>query len=307
MVSVLWMSFLDQIFTFSGDQQIILPQQLEDGSHNLNTTDILAVALENTNVYQPTETLLGDVLLPNPHLPELVANQTVPTAAILSKPPIMSTLEVPTSKKSVVEPPLESGLNIEDSLAAIGVSIPSNVPSSLELPITVTNPAIASKTSPLTLNTIYTPPISSINTLGHISQISPSLGYDLFDTTSTHSSKMMLQSKESPNVTRISQFSTNIPDQILHHQREDENVVLSLVEHQNSVDNIIPGSPDTDITPSTPQIDADDGEHSNNSDYSEEIPIQPSNLVEQNHQNNNSHIQENHMNDDESNHKDDER
>lgn len=234
-----------------------------------------------------------------------MANQTVPTAAILSKPPIMSTLEVPTSKKSVVEPPLESGLNIEDSLAAIGVSIPSNVPSSLELPITVTNPAIASKTSPLTLNTIYTPPISSINTLGHISQISPSLGYDLFETNSTQSSKMILQSKESPNVTRISQFSTNIPDQILHHQRVDENVLLSMNEHQNSVDNIIPGSPDIDITPSTPQIDADDGEHSNNS---EEIPIQPSNFIEQIHQNNNSHIQENHMNeDDESNHKEDER
>lgn len=219
----------------------------------------------------------------------------------------MSTLEVPTSKKSVVEPPLESGLNIEDSLAAIGVSIPSNVPSSLELPITVTNPAIASKTSPLTLNTIYTPPISSINTLGHISQISPSLGYDLFDTTSsTQSSKLMLQSKESPNVTRISQFSTNIPDQILHHQRIDDNVLLTLNEHQSSVVNIIPCSPDIDITPSTPQNDDgdDDGEHSNNS---EEIPIQPSNFIEQIHQNNNSHIQENHMNDDESNHKDDER
>lgn len=243
------------------------------------------------------------MIIPNPPLPEFVTNQTIPTAAILTKPPIMSALEVPTSKKNVVEPPLDSGLNIEDSLAAIGVSTtPSNVPSSLELPITVTNPAIASKTSPLTLNTIYTPPISSINTIGHISQISPSLGYDIFETTA-QSSKIILESKPSPNDTRIPQFSSNIPDQILH-QRIDDNELSPIPENQNSIDNIIPASPDMDITPSTPQIDGDDGEHSNNS---VEIPIQPSNFIDQIHQNNNSYIQENHNINDDTNHKDDER
>lgn len=290
----------------SGDHQIIINQQDFGGD---NST--IAVA------YQPSESLIGDVLLqqqtPQPHQTpsDLVVNQTISTDTVLTNP-IMSTLEVPT-KKFDRPPPvsltLEGGPNsIEDSLAVIGVTTTnSSVPSSLELPITVTNPAIVSKTSPLNINTIYNTP----SIVGPISQISPSLGYDLFDTSSSSSSKTLISSThESVAMTTMSNFSASIiPEQLLntqrelmhlHHQQQQEHDDPILDAADNN--NIIPQSPEAvgGGTDSSLLNAADDSSSLNaedddvqpglfapdddiNSNQSDEIPIQP-NLINQSFQ-----------------------
>lgn len=241
------------------ESHVIIPDVVE--SHQTCNHDILAVALEGTDVYPANESLISDVLLQNPTHTEIVCNQTVPTAAVLSKPPIMSTLVVPTTKKSHTDVTIDTNLNIEDSLAAIGVTT-TNIPSSLELPITVTNPAIASKTSPLSLNTIYTPPISTIGPLSSInSSISPSLGYDLFDTSSSSS-------------------STAASSKLIHLQEnsiviDQDHDILNRVEELN-VEGVVLNSPEMDITPSTPSQQQENESDSNNSD---EIPMQPSNFI----------------------------
>lgn len=77
---------------------------------------------------------------------------------MLTQPPIMSTLEHPTKtdRKSPKNSPLQlCGQNLDESLAVIGVTTNNtNVPTSLELPITITNPAIAPKTTS-SMATIY--------------------------------------------------------------------------------------------------------------------------------------------------------
>lgn len=79
----------------------------------------------------------------------------------LSKP-IMSTTIAPeiaiNPTKSTVIDTVAKNLNIEDSLASIGVTTTStraNVPKSLELPITVTDPLITGKTSTINLINLF--------------------------------------------------------------------------------------------------------------------------------------------------------
>ncbi|XP_044251039.1 uncharacterized protein [Drosophila takahashii] len=81
----------------------------------------------------------------NVHLTPPITARTNETNALLDQTPIMSTLENPSSSMQLrrVSPLVEG--NLEDSLAVIGVTNGSGVPTSLELPITVTNPAIASR------------------------------------------------------------------------------------------------------------------------------------------------------------------
>ena len=119
-----------------GSQILVAPESLIDIQGQ--NQDILALA--NTDV------LPSDIIQTNP-------NTTIETNAILTKPPIMSVVEVPTKNP---EPPIKSP-NLDDSLAAvIGVTSHTNVPTSLELPITVTNPVIAKTTSAaLKMNQIY--------------------------------------------------------------------------------------------------------------------------------------------------------
>lgn len=79
-------------------------------------------------------------------LPVDIKHSATQVSETLSKP-IMSTTIAPEIATScpVVTSVAEKNLNIDDSLAAIGVTQSSraNVPKSLELPITVTNPTIA--------------------------------------------------------------------------------------------------------------------------------------------------------------------
>ncbi|XP_017089109.2 serine-rich adhesin for platelets [Drosophila bipectinata] len=76
------------------------------------------------------------------HLTPPITARTNETNALLDQTPIMSTLENPSGVQLRRVSPLVDG-NLEDSLAVIGVTHGSGVPTSLELPITVTNPAIA--------------------------------------------------------------------------------------------------------------------------------------------------------------------
>ncbi|KAH8409177.1 hypothetical protein KR009_009806 [Drosophila setifemur] len=77
------------------------------------------------------------------HLTPPITARTNETNALLDQTPIMSTLENPSGVQLRRVSPLVDG-SLEDSLQAVlGVTHGSGVPSSLELPITVTNPAIA--------------------------------------------------------------------------------------------------------------------------------------------------------------------
>lgn len=68
----------------------------------------------------------------------------------------MSTLELP-SKADGVTHKEASATNLEESLAVIGVKRKENksIPSSLELPITITNPKIAAKTTQAAIKSVY--------------------------------------------------------------------------------------------------------------------------------------------------------
>lgn len=109
--------------------------------------DILEAALANSDVFH-AETARED----GPDFRDLNANVSVhcrvsETSTTLNQP-IMTPVEVPT--KGDAEPTVPA--NLEDGLAVIGVT-PQTVPTSLELPITVTDPRIAPKTTdPLSNN-----------------------------------------------------------------------------------------------------------------------------------------------------------
>lgn len=133
-----------------GDQQVLI--QAGDSQ------DILATALANTEVFQTTDQLVTSDLVLAPPIKAHVSE----TNAVLTQPPIMSTTEQPPAAKNNgidIKPAAASPTkNLEDSLAVIGVvaSPSTNVPVSLELPITVTNPAIAPKaTNPLDVSPCY--------------------------------------------------------------------------------------------------------------------------------------------------------
>lgn len=129
----------------------------------VSSQDILATALANTQMYHLNQSkALADVAVNNImyHHPANVSE----TNAVLTQPPIMSAVEAPSHNNNlninhgdINNSLMENNLNLDDTLAAIGVtSSQTNVPTSLELPITVTNPVIAAKISnPLPLSTIY--------------------------------------------------------------------------------------------------------------------------------------------------------
>nr|XP_021181754.2 titin [Helicoverpa armigera] len=110
--------------------------------------DILEAALANSDVFH-ADTARDDA----PDFRDLNANVSVhcrvsETSTTLNQP-IMTPVEVPTKGDS--EPAVPS--NLEDGLAVIGVT-PPTIPTSLELPITVTDPRIApaKTTDPLSNN-----------------------------------------------------------------------------------------------------------------------------------------------------------
>ncbi|XP_023947300.2 titin homolog [Bicyclus anynana] len=121
--------------------------------------DILEAALANSDVFHADTA--GDNA---PDFRDLNANVSVhcrvsETSTTLNQP-IMTPVEVPSKVDS--EPAMPS--TIEDGLAVIGVT-PLTVPTSLELPITVTDPRIAPKTTdPLSNNNYGAPLLPSPNT-----------------------------------------------------------------------------------------------------------------------------------------------
>lgn len=131
--------------------QVIAPQP--------ERRDILEAALANSDVFH-ADTPRDDA----PDFRDLNANVSVhcrvsETSSTLNQP-IMTPVEMPTKADS--EPTVPS--NLEDGLAVIGVT-PHTVPTSLELPITVTDPRIAPKmTDPLSSNNYGTTLLTSPNT-----------------------------------------------------------------------------------------------------------------------------------------------
>ncbi|XP_072938164.1 uncharacterized protein [Epargyreus clarus] len=120
--------------------------------------DILEAALANSDVFH------GDTTRDEaPDFRDLNANVSVhcrvsETSTTLNQP-IMTPVEVPSK---ISEPALPA--NLEDGLAVIGVT-PPTIPTSLELPITVTDPRIAPKTTdPLSGNNYGTTLLPSPNT-----------------------------------------------------------------------------------------------------------------------------------------------
>lgn len=135
-----------------GGQSILIQGNLGDQS------DILATALANTDVFQQEQLLAASMVELNPPVKAHVSE----TNTVLTQSPIMSTTEQPTKNNGKVDAKKAelNNKNLEDSLAEIGVTQhQTNVPVSLELPITVTNPAIASPkiTNPLELSSVYPP------------------------------------------------------------------------------------------------------------------------------------------------------
>jgi hypothetical protein len=101
-------------------------------------------------IIEGNETL---ILADTPELPVEMHSSATQVSETLSKP-IMSTTVAPEIAISPVKPTIadtvSKNLNIEDSLACIGLGVntsrnAASVPKSLELPITVTNPTIAGK------------------------------------------------------------------------------------------------------------------------------------------------------------------
>lgn len=136
------------------NQLVPMPEPLPVLGAQPERRDILEAALANSDVFH-AETPRDEA----PDFRDLNANVSVhcrvsETSTTLNQPPIMTPVEVPTKVDS--EPTVPS--NLEDGLAVIGVT-PHTVPTSLELPITVTDPRIAPKTTdPLSSTSAYGAP-----------------------------------------------------------------------------------------------------------------------------------------------------
>ncbi|CRL01910.1 CLUMA_CG015053, isoform A [Clunio marinus] len=137
------------------DENGVATVELGGESLELNINLILEAISQQQDANE-TETLLpaamlldGETLILEPsELQTEIHHSATQVSETLSKP-IMSTTvapEITSTTKATISDNVSKNLNIEDSLASIGVTtqqIRSNVPKSLELPITVTNPTIA--------------------------------------------------------------------------------------------------------------------------------------------------------------------
>lgn len=177
-------AFAEDVGLIAG-QQILIPEddlaviQGQGGNH-----DILAAALAGTEGFNQEQFMstngVGDIVvdpmvyhaMTQPAVLPLTNAVTNETNAILTQPPIMSTLEQPT-KTDRLSP--NHSMDLDESLAVIGVtSHNTNVPTSLELPITITNPAIAPKSSTSSMSAIYPPIVAAEH----------DLDYDIFSSSS---------------------------------------------------------------------------------------------------------------------------
>lgn len=165
-------AFAEDVGLIAG-QQILIPDddlaviQGQGGNH-----DILAAALAGTEAFSQ-EQFIDNVLIQSTNGVDPMRYHTIPqqptvaaltneTNAVLTQPPIMSTLEQPTKTDRISQ---SMGRNLDASLAVIGVKSNTNVPTSLELPITITNPAIAAKTT--SMSTMYPSTVTSEHDLDY--------------------------------------------------------------------------------------------------------------------------------------------
>lgn len=145
----------------TGTAQIMI----EDSSIELNINDILeairqqqeneaeANLIANAMIMDTDGSLIIDgavagssIALASPH-PLDFPITTAQVSETWARPTIMSTVVSPetinVTKASGCETATTKSLNIDDSLATIGLGLKHNIPKSLELPLTITNPAIA--------------------------------------------------------------------------------------------------------------------------------------------------------------------
>uniref|UniRef100_A0A336LHP3 CSON001313 protein n=1 Tax=Culicoides sonorensis TaxID=179676 RepID=A0A336LHP3_CULSO len=268
---------VSQLFTQDG-QQLILPgsaqeilnaiaaSQTELGDQPIliqGDQDILATALANTEVFQQDQLLAGSLGDLNPPVKAHVSE----TNTVLTQSPIMSTSEQPTKKSNGNIDKTQSELgnkNLDEKLAEIGVAHhQTNVPVSLELPITVTNPAIAPKTTtnPLEINSIYpTTPLISTALVGVLP-------------TST-STTSILSSEETEEITNIVPMQASEADE-QSIQNQELSQIASVTPSLNSEisDEFIPDTPENENHQIPQEL-----EDTNSS----EIPLQ-SNIVSEKH------------------------
>lgn len=229
----------------------------------------------------------------------------------------MSAVEVPTKNgaesSSVGSPeqkPSEAAApsNLDESLAAvIGVPGKPNVPTSLELPITVTNPVIA-KTTTSKINPIY-PPTTAISAIAldpaaaAAAAAGAVIGLPTVAQTGTDSSH-----DETTHETGSSDDTNHNKDP--HHPTDetrrseklngrksiDEDEENRDSNAENDIDEIIPNTPESqmnshaemapqfsddeaEVPVPIPNVDVEDDEDDNVSNCSEIIPIQPNVVI----------------------------
>uniref|UniRef100_A0A1B0EY46 C2H2-type domain-containing protein n=1 Tax=Phlebotomus papatasi TaxID=29031 RepID=A0A1B0EY46_PHLPP len=267
-----------ELGVLSDGQQIIVPE----GMVNSPSQDILAVALAGTEVFSQ-DNLIADV----PQIPAANPAQVSETNAVLTQPPIMSTLEVPSKTENIGQNvALEAGFstqNLDDSLAVIGVTgHQTNVPTSLELPITVTNPAIAPKTttSPMSLTSIYLPSVSTSS-----SQMSPSIPIVEEIFSGTNSVLEMYQTSGGEEKNQVKNMSNEVEVETTEKdtlEALDDIIEETTAGSENAVEidsfngnDIVPVTPESLTNHGTNTPDLHFNDEDGNSSHSSEIPIQP--------------------------------
>uniref|UniRef100_A0A1Q3F211 Putative titin n=1 Tax=Culex tarsalis TaxID=7177 RepID=A0A1Q3F211_CULTA len=288
-----------QLLTPDG-QQIVLQGSAQELLAALAVTQPglgIAVAAEGTQIIVAPESLidLQDAPLPG-EIIQVNPNTTVETNAVLTKPPIMSTVEVPskngngTTEAAGTEKPLladpVAATNLDESLAAvIGVPGNPNVPTSLELPITVTNPVIA-KTTTSKINPIYQP-TTAIAAIPGVLDLPPTAlaqtGTDSthVETTTTHeggSSSDDTKAEKEEEPTTANGKSGDDDDHDVDLSELDDEIIPNTPESQmNSHADISSQFSDDDEDDDAsmvplPRVADDDDDNSN---FSDVIPIQP--------------------------------
>lgn len=244
--------------------------------------DVLNVIQANTdNSNSGSDEIVYQAVQQQQQLP-IVPALTNETNAVM---PIMSTLEQPT-KTDRLSPhsSLELGVqNLDESLAVIGVTAHTNIPTSLELPITITNPAIAPKSS---ANSILSPiyalangsviglTASSAATSPLVTSISDTdnLEYDFFDDTHPASEQLLNENVDESHSNSMSPPSNSID---LDSNSDIIPVTPEPINHRQSPE--IRGFPSAaDIN----DIDISDDD----SNSSNEIPLQSNLVIRHHHQ-----------------------
>lgn len=220
--------------------QIIINEGTISGDEN--NQDILATAMAGSDF--PPEQYMGEMMqqiesasMEVEPLGFQTINQapTSETNAILEQPPIMSTLVQP-SKQNVPSTSVDCS-NLDESLAVIGVTAPTtNVPTSLELPITITNPNIAPKT---TTSAIYSSNVPTTLPIGSLTSelISPSLNIvgDTIEVEHPEDIQMVQLEQNVADIDATSEIVPNTPETENNHNFISDNSNSSEIPLQSDL------------------------------------------------------------------------